>query len=53
MSKNTTFYEKLKKNAVWIFREDTKEIKIKICQWGFMEVEEWYYPKVCLQEWIL
>lgn len=53
MSKDTTFYEKLKKYTNEHFHEDAKEIKVSIFQWGFMEVSEWYYPKVCRQEWIL
>ena len=53
MSKDATFYEVIKKYTNELFHEDAKEIKVKICQWGFMEVSDWYYPKVCLQEWIL
>lgn len=53
MSKDTNIIKKLKPLASIVFKEDADEIKIKVCQWGFMEVTEWFYPKVCLQEWIL
>ena len=53
MPKDTDFHEKLKKYAKWNSREDADEIKVKIYLWGFREINDWYYPKICLQEWIL
>ncbi len=53
MSKSTTFIQGLRKFICESFREDVPKINVSISQWGFMEMEDWYYPNVCLQEWVL
>ena len=53
MSKDTIFIDGLKPYLKFVCNEDVHESKVKIYQWGLMDVREWYYPNVCRQEWIL
>ena len=53
MSKDTIFLEQIRPFLRSDCIEDIHECKVKICQWSFINAHDWYYPKVCLQEWIL
>lgn len=53
MSKDVVLLEDIKRFLNPKNIQDIKEIKVRIQQWGFSNVRDWYYPKVCLQDWVL